>query len=129
MRVSKIDSMRCRRPEIWGAWPGSSLAVGADQGGAGVGDRLGELGAGVALGGDDRLAAAERSRQHGGRDLAFVAFGRPHGRRSGGAIGGGEQVQAHAEEVARVAGAVAAAGGIGDRVAERAVAGPLDGFA
>src|SRR5215211_1369689 len=56
---------------------GLVFAVGPDDPGAELVRGGGELGAGVALVGDDRLAAAERARQHRERDLAFAALGRP----------------------------------------------------
>src|ERR671925_56877 len=52
---------------------GLVFAVGPDDLGAELVGGGGELGAGVALVGDDRLAAAQRARQHRECDLAFAA--------------------------------------------------------
>ena len=86
LEASKIDSMRWRRPEIRGAWPGSSLRLGRTSRAPSASD-LREFGAGVALVGDDRLAASERSRQQALGDLALAAFGRPERGRARGAVG------------------------------------------
>lgn len=61
-----------------------------------------ELPAGVALVGDDRLSAVQPDREQSERDLAFFLVGGREDRRPGCPVGGGEQVQAHPPEPARM---------------------------
>jgi len=96
---------------------GFVLAVGAHDRGAEVHGGGFEFAAGVALVGDDRFAAAQAAAEQAERDLALAAAWCPQCRRARCAVRGVEQVQPHAVEVARVAGAVSVAGGVADRVA------------
>ena len=82
---------------------GLVLAVGADDRRVELGDRVGELAAGVAFVGEHGFAAgASAAGEQFEPDLALVAFGRGERQRSRGAVGSEDRVQPEAPEVAGV---------------------------
>src|SRR5579862_3815271 len=79
-----------------------------------VGDGGGEFAADVPLVGDDYFASVQADWEQSERDLAFFLVSGGEDRRSGGAVRGGEQVQAHAPEPAGMAAAVPVPAGVGE---------------
>lgn len=108
-------SMHWRIGARWGPLSGSSLRAGRRRSAPKrFGDGGFEVFAGVALVGDDDLAAAESERQQAQRDFAFFLIGGREDRGARGAVGGGQEVQAHTPEPAAVALAVAVAASVGE---------------
>ena len=115
LRVQKIDSMCWRIGARCGPCPGSSLRAGLSIMRAVLfGDGGGEFAADVALVGDDSSPPCRPIGEQSERDLAFFLVSGSEDRRSGGAVRGGEQVQAHAPEPAGMAAAVPVAAGVGE---------------
>src|SRR5215211_743895 len=90
------------------------LSVRPQEGGAAVGHPALELGAGKALVGDDRVAIEADPLEHLPSHLALGGVGGRQLERDRGAVGGAEQVEAKAPEVAGMASAVAVGGDAGE---------------
>jgi hypothetical protein len=116
----RLDALADRR-EV-GAVVGLVLARGAHQFGVHALDRELELAAGVALVGDERLAAAQGDRQELERNLTLGPVGRDQRGGSGRAVGRRAEVQTHPPEEARMRLAVAIAAEVG----QLGAAGSLD---
>src|ERR1051326_1482554 len=90
-------------------------AVRSDEDGRQVADEVLELPAGVPLVGHDEQASSQwQAREHGLGDLAIAELGIGQAPGRDDAVRGGEQVKAKAPEVARVGGAVAVVGPVGE---------------